>query len=90
MASGGAAGATSLLFTYPLDFVRIRLAADIGKKGERQFSGLLDCLKQISKSDGPLGLYRGFGVSVLGIIVYRGIYFGAYDTTRSTLVNLKI
>ncbi|KAM3139118.1 hypothetical protein pb186bvf_008716 [Paramecium bursaria] len=90
MASGGAAGATSLLFTYPLDFGRIRLAADIGKQDDRQFRGLLDCLKQISKSDGPFGLYRGFGVSVLGIIVYRGFYFGIYDTARSTLVNLNI
>ena len=31
MASGGAAGATSLMFVYPLDFARTRLAADVGK-----------------------------------------------------------
>jgi len=31
LASGGAAGASSLLFVYPLDFARTRLAADIGK-----------------------------------------------------------
>jgi len=31
IASGGAAGATSLCFVYPLDFARTRLAADIGK-----------------------------------------------------------
>lgn len=30
LASGGAAGATSLCFVYPLDFARTRLAADIG------------------------------------------------------------
>ena len=30
MASGGAAGATSLTFVYPLDFGRTRLAADVG------------------------------------------------------------
>jgi len=29
--SGGAAGATSLLFVYPLDFARTRLGVDIGK-----------------------------------------------------------
>jgi solute carrier family 25 (adenine nucleotide translocator) protein 4/5/6/31 len=46
MASGGAAGATSLLFVYPLDFVRTRLGADVGNKatGEREFNGLIDCL----------------------------------------------
>lgn len=31
LASGGAAGASSLIFVYPLDFARTRLAADIGK-----------------------------------------------------------
>merc|ERR1711887_520232 len=41
LASGGAAGATSLCFVYPLDFARTRLAADIGKSGaDREFSGL--------------------------------------------------
>jgi solute carrier family 25 (adenine nucleotide translocator) protein 4/5/6/31 len=35
MASGGAAGATSLIVVYPLDFARTRLAADIGKKADR-------------------------------------------------------
>ena len=45
MATGGASGATNLLFIYPLDFARVRLAADIGKKADRQFSGVFDCLK---------------------------------------------
>lgn len=35
LASGGAAGATSLCFVYPLDFARTRLAADVGKSGMR-------------------------------------------------------
>ena len=29
-----------------------------------------------------MGLYNGFGVSVMGIIPYRGVYFGLYDTAR--------
>lgn len=37
------------------------------------------------KSDGYLGLYRGFGVSVIGIIFYRGAYFGLYDTGKPLL-----
>lgn len=67
LASGGAAGASSLCFVYPLDFARTRLAADIGKgPNERQFKGLGDCLIKVFKSDGLIGLYRGFGVSVQG------------------------
>lgn len=84
LAAGGAAGATSLTFVYPLDFCRTRLAADIGKaRADREFTGLGDCFGKILKADGPRGLYRGFNVSVQGIIIYRAAYFGIYDTVKS-------
>jgi len=83
LASGGAAGATSLCFVYPLDFARTRLAADVGKgSGNREFKGLADCLTKIFKADGAGGLYRGFFVSVQGIIIYRAAFFGLYDTAK--------
>lgn len=87
LASGGAAGATSLCFVYPLDFARTRLAADVGKSAtEREFKGLGDCLVKITKSDGLRGLYQGFNVSVQGIIIYRAAYFGVYDTAKGECV----
>lgn len=90
LASGGAAGATSLCFVYPLDFARTRLAADVGKSGgAREFNGLGDCLKKIFKKDGLVGLYRGFGVSVQGIIIYRASYFGCFDTAKGMLPDPK-
>jgi len=84
LASGGAAGATSLLMVYPLDFARTRLGADVGKSpSEREFKGLFDCIKKSYKADGLIrGLYPGFNSSVQGIIIYRAIYFGAYDTAK--------
>jgi len=85
MASGGLAGASSLLIVYPLDFARTRLAADLGKTGDREFTGLIDCLSKVSKNSGVKSLYQGFGVSVQGIIVYRGAYFGLYDTAKGFL-----
>jgi solute carrier family 25 (mitochondrial adenine nucleotide translocator), member 4/5/6/31 len=87
MASGGAAGASSLLFVYPLDFARTRLAMDSGKGANREFNGLVDCLTRVAKSDGPQGLYRGFGISVVGIIAYRAAYFGGYDTGKAYLTT---
>lgn len=90
LASGGAAGATSLCFVYPLDFARTRLAADVGKgAGQREFNGLGDCLVKIFKTDGLGGLYRGFGVSVQGIIIYRAAYFGFFDTAKGMLPDPK-
>ena len=68
MAAGGLAGAGSLLIVYPLDFARTRLAADVGKGGaDREFTGLIDCLKKTTARGGPIALYQGFGVSVQGI-----------------------
>jgi solute carrier family 25 (adenine nucleotide translocator) protein 4/5/6/31 len=84
-ASGGAAGATSLCFVYPLDFARTRLAADVGAGGEREFTGLVDCLSKIAKKDGVNGLYNGFGISLVGIIMYRASYFGMFDTGKVLL-----
>jgi solute carrier family 25 (adenine nucleotide translocator) protein 4/5/6/31 len=37
------------------------------------------------KSDGVYGLYRGFGISVVGIIAYRACYFGMFDTGKSLI-----
>merc|ERR1719498_2304118 len=85
MASGGAAGATSLCFVYPLDFGRTRLAADVGSGKDREFTGLVDSLKKCAAKDGIQGLYRGFGISVVGIIAYRASYFGLFDTGKVLL-----
>ena len=83
IASGGAAGASSLLFVYSLDYARTRLANDAKSAkggGSRQFNGLVDVYRKTLASDGIAGLYRGFVPSVVGIIVYRGLYFGVYDS----------
>jgi len=87
LASGGAAGATSLLFVYPLDFARTRMAVDVGTGKNRQFTGLGNCLSTIYRKDGFRGLYQGFNISVVGIIFYRASYFGGFDTAKSVLLK---
>jgi len=93
IASGGVAGALSLCFVYSLDFARTRLANDTksakkaGVEGTRQFNGLIDVYRKTLATDGIQGLYRGFVISCAGIIVYRGCYFGFYDTLKPTLLG---
>lgn len=90
VAAGGAAGAMSLTFVYSLDYARTRLANDnksSKKGGERQFNGLVDVYKKTMASDGVAGLYRGFCISCVGIVVYRGFYFGLYDTLKPLLLG---
>jgi solute carrier family 25 (adenine nucleotide translocator) protein 4/5/6/31 len=88
--SGGFAGSFSLMFVYSLDYCRTRLANDLKsakKGGERQFSGMVDVYKQTIAADGIAGLYRGFVISCVGIFVYRGLYFGLYDTLKPILLG---
>jgi solute carrier family 25 (mitochondrial adenine nucleotide translocator), member 4/5/6/31 len=93
LASGGAAGACSLFFVYSLDYARTRLANDnkSAKKGagggQRQFNGLIDVYRKTLATDGVAGLYRGFNISCVGIIVYRGLYFGMYDSLKPVLLT---
>ncbi|KAL0370370.1 UNVERIFIED_CONTAM: ADP,ATP carrier protein, mitochondrial [Sesamum angustifolium] len=92
LASGGAAGASSLLFVYSLDYARTRLANDAKaakKGGERQFNGLIDVYKKTMQSDGVAGLYRGFNISCVGIIVYRGLYF-EFSSSLGVLSNCDL
>lgn len=88
LASGGAAGSVSLLFVYSLDYARTRLSNDLKsakKGGQKQYSGLIDVYKQTLATDGIAGLYRGFVISCVGIVIYRGLYFGIYDSVKPSL-----
>jgi len=90
IASGGVAGSMSLTFVYSLDYARTRLANDAKSKktgGERKFNGLIDVYKKTIATDGVAGLYRGFVISCVGIFIYRGMYFGLYDSLKPILLG---
>ena len=89
LASGAAHGATRLLFLYPLDYVRVCLANDIkdATGGERQYDGLVDVVEKTIASDGVAGLYRGFLPSVIGIILYRGLWLGIMDIIKPLVLT---
>lgn len=83
LAAGGAAGASTQVVVYPLDYARTRLANQVQKGASAlQFEGLTDCLLKTYKCDGLLGLYRGFTVSCICMVIYRGLNFGIYDSLR--------
>ena len=82
------AGAGSLLIVYPLDFARTRLAADLGKGGkDREFTGLIDCLRKTAARGGPIALYQGFGVSVQGELPEECWRHAGWGTDAGPLVS---
>ena len=69
-------------------FVVHRLANDAkSKTGTRQYNGMIDVYVKTIKSDGIQGLYRGFVISCVGIFIYRGMYFGLYDSIKPIVLG---
>lgn len=62
---------------YPIDTVRIFLATS----SKKQSQTLRELAKNI-KGQGKMYLYRGYKSSLLGIALFRGSYFGLYDTFK--------
>merc|ERR1711936_1558210 len=76
------------MFVYSLDYCRTRLANDAKTKtGTRQYNGMIDVYAKTIKSDGVQGLYRGFVISCVGIFIYRGMYFGLYDSIKPIVLG---
>lgn len=86
--AGGLAGSATNFFVHPLDLVRTRIGVDLGRGvADRQFFGVRDAISKIYGVNGIKGLYQGFGASQFGIFIYRGLYFGIYDTGKQVLMT---
>ena len=46
---------------------------------------MTDCAKTIYKNGGLTHFYKGVTTSIYGIVLYRGLYFGLYDTGKVIL-----
>merc|ERR1711956_189964 len=66
-----------------------KFATNIASGGAAGTMSLLDVYVKTLKSDGIQGLYRGFTISAVGIFIYRGMYFGLFDTLKPILVGGK-
>lgn len=86
---GGAAGITSVVFTYPLDIVRTRLSiqsasfAALSNVQKSQLPGMWTTLIMMYKTEGGmLALYRGLIPTVAGVAPYVGLNFMTYELVR--------
>jgi solute carrier family 25 phosphate transporter 23/24/25/41 len=77
LACGGAAGITSVFFTYPLDIVRTRLSiqsasfAALDKSIRSKPPGMWETMVTMYKTEGGVfALYRGIVPTVAGVAPY--------------------
>ena len=73
--SGGLAGTTAVTITYPTDLIRRRLQLQNFDKNVPKYSGILDCIHKINKSEGVRGLYRGLTATYIKLFPTIGIQF---------------
>lgn len=77
--AGGLAGITAVLFTYPLELVRTRMAYRICNDVCSPYNSVWSTLTAVLATGGPLSLYAGVGMTLLGVLPFEGIKFGTYD-----------
>jgi len=86
--ASGLGGATAVSMVYPLDFIRTRLATDMfSATGVKKYSGFSDCLMQTVRRNGIAGCYKGIGMAITGVFLFRGTSIGSYDYLKSILIK---
>ncbi|ESQ54671.1 hypothetical protein EUTSA_v10025674mg [Eutrema salsugineum] len=93
LVAGSFAGGTAVLFTYPLDLVRTKLAYQVVGSTKSQaksiihleqivYRGITDCFSRTYRESGFRGLYRGVAPSMYGIFPYAGLKFYFYEEMK--------
>lgn len=78
IAAGAVGASAGLALCYPLDYVRTRLSADVGR--QRMFGGsITTCLRETWAASGVRGVYAGFNVALLDMVFYRSLQYGLFD-----------
>lgn len=70
---------------YPATLVKTRLQAE-PSPGELPYRGTADAFRRIVRAEGPRALYKGFGVSLLGLGV-GPVYLTGFETTRTWVTS---
>jgi len=74
MLAGSCSGAATAVVVFPLDLLRTRLSADT----THQYRGAIDLIKKTLNTQGIVGFYQGFWISILEITPYTAISLGGY------------
>ena len=86
--TGSLTGMTTSFIFQPFEYAKTRICADIKKKmygKDSKYNGLIDLFKKDYKKYGITTFYRGVSSSVICMFIYRGFYFGLYDTLNNKI-----
>jgi len=87
--AGVVAGIASCVVVTPIEQVKARLQVQYSETSTKRYTGPIDCVKQLIRNNGILGLYRGFSGTLL-FRLFMGIYFGSYQLYQKMLIPYEI
>lgn len=87
--AASSAGFTAGLFSMPFDLTKSRMMAmkPDPLTGTMPYTGVVDCIVKIMKSDGPLGFYNGFSAYYLRCAPHAMIILLSKDTITNAYRN---
>ena len=86
--AGGAAGIANSIVSGPVEHLRIRLQTQ-PHGAARIYSGPWDCIKQIVRSDGVKGLFRGQNTAIVREFQAYGLYFTTFEACIRAIASAK-
>eukprot|EP01059_Diplonema_ambulator_P006922 TRINITY_DN16492_c0_g1_i1.p1 TRINITY_DN16492_c0_g1~~TRINITY_DN16492_c0_g1_i1.p1 ORF type:complete len:314 (+),score=63.13 TRINITY_DN16492_c0_g1_i1:74-1015(+) len=89
-AAGAAAGMAAQALVYPLDVIKTRLAAaETGLyRHEPRYGGMLGhVVRRMLRFEGWRAMYKGMGVSIVGIIPYSGFDLMIFETLKLRYIS---
>lgn len=92
--SGCLGGLSQCIVLVPTDLVKCKMQVDaVVKKGPQsskpKYRGVFDCVGQIVRSEGVMGLYRGLTATCIREVPSFGLYFSVYAHTVDFLNTPK-
>jgi len=82
--SGISSGFLIITLLYPLDYARLKITNNI--KGDN--SRIWKTIRRTFQAEGLRGIYRGVLMSYLGMTIFRGTFFGLFDTFKGRADSL--
>lgn len=82
--AGGIAGGVTNVALHPIDTVKTKLQT---RGAFKVYTGPLDVVVKLLKSEGIGGFYKGVSAAFVGSIISSSIYFGTYEMGKGILSN---
>jgi len=85
LTAGAFAGLSATIATYPLDLLRTRF---VMQQQHRVYHSVWHAVAHIIRHEGAGGLYVGLSPSLVSVVPFMALQFGAYETLK-TAISMK-